>query len=97
MISDAARRAADVLNEAHHADMAGNWVAIRLSDGGSDGKIYEYRADAVRFQFHETQCMYLMVQPMMSSAEDMEHLLRRHREMYAAGYRMVDPQEASAR
>ena len=40
-----------------------SWVAIRLSDGGSDGVLYPDKATAVAFQIHETQCAYLRVLP----------------------------------
>jgi hypothetical protein len=38
-----------------------SWVAIRLSDGGSDGVLYPSKELAVSFQLHETQCAYLRV------------------------------------
>lgn len=40
-----------------------SWVAIRLSDGGSDGVLYPLKELAVKFQLHETQCAYLRVLP----------------------------------
>jgi hypothetical protein len=40
-----------------------SWVAIRLSDGGSDGVLYPLKEIAVEFQLHETQCAYLRVLP----------------------------------
>jgi hypothetical protein len=40
-----------------------SWVAIRLSDGGSDGTLYPNKETAVAFQLHETQCAYLRVLP----------------------------------
>lgn len=40
-----------------------SWVAVRLSDGGSDGVLYPDKATAVAFQIHETQCAYLRVLP----------------------------------
>jgi hypothetical protein len=40
-----------------------SWVAIRLSDGGSDGVLYPAKAVAVEFQIHPTQCAYLRVLP----------------------------------
>jgi hypothetical protein len=40
-----------------------SWVAIRLSDGGSDGVLYPAKELAVAFQVHETQCAYIRVLP----------------------------------
>jgi hypothetical protein len=40
-----------------------SWVAIRLSDGGSDGVLYPTKKTAVIYQLHETQCAYLRVLP----------------------------------
>lgn len=40
-----------------------SWVAIRLSDGGSDGVLYPLKEIAVEFQLHETQCAYLRILP----------------------------------
>jgi len=39
------------------------WVAIRLSDGGSDGTLYPAKEIAVVFQIHPRQCAYLKVLP----------------------------------
>jgi hypothetical protein len=36
-----------------------SWVAIRLSDGGSDGALYSSKPVAVEFQLHPQQCAYL--------------------------------------
>lgn len=96
-ISDEARRAADMMNDALAAGMAGHWLAIRLSDGGTDGKVYEWRKDAVKFQMHEKQCMYLQVPPMLTPPADMQRLLENHRQMYAENVFMLDPQAEDAR
>lgn len=61
---DVARRAADQVNVhvlAHGRDAHGKYVAIRLSDGGSDGTLYDTRYDAVRHQLHSTLCAYARV------------------------------------
>ncbi len=59
--SDPARRCSDIVNTHIATGDAGKWVAIRLSDGGSDGIAYESRALAVRHQLHETLCAYVKV------------------------------------
>lgn len=64
---DRTRRAWDVLNTHRAAvplaELGGWWVAIRLSDGTSDGNLYRSKPEAVRFQLHETQCAYLCIPP----------------------------------
>lgn len=63
---DKGRRCSDLirqhlLNDPETARQS--WVAIRLSDGGSDGVLYPTKQTAVVFQIHETQCAYLRVLP----------------------------------
>jgi hypothetical protein len=64
---DRTRHAWDVL-QLHRAavpidEIGGWWVAIRMSDGKSDGNLYRSKPEAVRFQLHENQCAYLCVPP----------------------------------
>lgn len=62
--SDAARRASDIIVMHFLADPVGNRnrvCAIRLSDGGSDGVVYDNLAQAVRYQLHYKQCMYVRI------------------------------------
>jgi hypothetical protein len=97
MASDSARRAADAINlhiHAHGHDAFGKWVAIRLSDGSSDGTLYDRRADAVRHQFHESQCAYFRVPPFgeLISPAEAEAFLTYARSVYDAGYRVPDPE-----
>ena len=92
--SDAARHCADAVNlhvavDAHHA--IGKWVAVRLSDGKSDGVLYDDKATAVRFQLHETMCAYICIPPGGMTVEDAESYLRSMRQLYDAGYRLADP------
>jgi hypothetical protein len=70
----------------------GKWVAIRLSDGGSDNVLYDTRADAIAHQFHEQLCAYIMVPPSGMPPADAEEFLKFNRELYGAGFRMVDPE-----
>lgn len=91
--SDAARRASDIVNNHLVADRsnAGKWVALRLSDGGSDGVLYDERADAIRHQLHETQCCYAQIPPSGMPVAEAESFLNYNRRLYAAGFRMPDP------
>lgn len=94
--SDEARRAADQVNvhvAALGREACGKWVAIRLSDGGSDGTLYDTRPDAIRHQFHEQQCAYFCIPgvPTFLTAREAEAFLTYCRSLYDAGYRIPDP------
>lgn len=93
--SDAARRASDIINT-HIAALGwhsrGKWVAIRLSDGGSDDVVYDSRADAVRHQLHETQCCYVQLPPTGTTPMEMESFLAFNRKLYDNGMRLQDPE-----
>lgn len=92
--SDAARRASDIINIHLLADPAGNagrWVAIRLSDGGSDDVLYDCKCDAMNRQLHETQCVYVQIQPEGLSARNAAILLNMMRDMYDKNMKMPDP------
>jgi hypothetical protein len=87
---DTARRAADQLNVhllAHGSEAHGKFVAIRLSDGGSDGVLYETRYDAVRHQLHASQCVYARVTVGGASPKAMWVLMVYMRQIYDAGGR----------
>jgi hypothetical protein len=88
--TDRARHAVDAVN-VHFAALgiacAQKWVAIRLSDGKSDGVLYERRDEAIRHQFHENFCAYLCIPLTGVNAEDMEKFLVYCERLYAAGMR----------
>lgn len=92
--SDAARRCADNVTLASIAKCFGRWLAIRLSDGGYDGVIYDHRADAVRHQLHEKQCAYVKIPPGGMTPREAEAFLGYHRALYDAGFRLPDPEFA---
>lgn len=96
--SDAAKRCADTITM--HAIVMRDqkyftqrWVAIRLSDGGSDGALYDTRVDAVRHQLHENLCCYVMVPPDGMTAQEAEVFMIYNRALYDNGARMPDPQQ----
>lgn len=94
LYSDEARRAADAVNLPLIYDPEGNrfrWVAIRLSDGGTDGTVYDCKCDATRHQLHETQCMYVQILPDGISVKECAALLRVYRGLYDSGHKMPDP------
>lgn len=91
---DRTRRAWDVIQNhliANGDGCAGQWVAIRLSDGGSDGSLYPSKRDATRFQLHEKQCAYICIHPFADmSIKDVHRYLEINEEVYNAGGRLSD-------
>lgn len=94
MVSSEAKRASEAYNQAlanNGLDCVGQWIAIRLSDGGSDGNLYPSKADAVRFQLHETQCCYLQILPEGLSERAAQSVIHVNRQLYDAGMNLADP------
>ncbi|TDC20614.1 hypothetical protein E1265_21325 [Streptomyces sp. 8K308] len=75
--------------DGHH----GRWIAVRLSDGGTDSRHYGRRRDAVRFQLHPTQCAYVRVPRDDMSPRAAAAFLATHRRLYAAGLVLADPDD----
>lgn len=97
-LRDAGRRAADIINAKYAvydwSDLQNQYMAIRISDGGSDGVLYETFRDAVRHQINEQQCYYVCFRnlgPAGAVAREMSILLDFARKAYAAGIKFVDP------
>ena len=94
---DAGKRASDHVNFAlllHGYDaLKDKCMAIRMGDGGSDGVIYDNRADAVRHQLHEQQCYYVYFRNLPGGANprEMAIVLEFQRRAYKAGMRLIDP------
>lgn len=89
-----AQRASDIVNghlAEHGFDAVGKWVALRLSDGGSDGNLYDSKAEAIRFQLHEKQCVYTQLLPEGMSVRAAQSFLNTHRQFYGAGMNLADP------
>jgi hypothetical protein len=95
LYGDDARRAAEQVNLHLLADReraVHSWVAIRLSDGGSDGVLYDEREDAIKHQLHEQQCMYIKIPPDgIFTPKIAARFLTIHRQLYDAGMRLIDP------
>lgn len=92
--SDAARHTSDAVNlhfSALGADAIGKWVAVRLSDGKSDGTLYDSKRDAVRHQSDEKLCAYVCVSPAAMNVCRAESFLKVSRMTYDAGFRLADP------
>lgn len=92
--SDAAKRASDQVNlhlAAQGLEAFRKWVALRLSDGGSDGVLYDSKIMAVRHQADEQLCAYVCVPPTRMSVCSAEAFLSFTRRAYNAGFRLTDP------
>jgi hypothetical protein len=70
----------------------GHWVAVRLSDGGSDGVVYDHRREAVAHQLHESLCAYVQIHPGGMTVAEAESVLKFYRYAYDAGFRVTDPE-----
>ncbi len=91
MYSDEARRCSDAVNLALETSGFGKWLAIRLSDGGTDGEYYDSMSEAIKHQLHESQCAYLKVPPDGMGLHEAELWLAAVRKIYDAGFRITDP------
>lgn len=101
-VVDAGKRAADALNlHLMFGDpfrLRTQWMAVNLSDGRSDGVLYDSRRDAVKHQYHEQQCCYVSfanLSPGAVNAKEMSVFIQFNRDAYKAGMRMVDPDHAN--
>lgn len=102
IIDDAAKRAYDTVRGlATFVDYdtrvrQSPYVAIRLSDGGSDGRLYDTKRDAIKHQIHENLCAYFSFRGApngFDSAKEAAVYLAFNRAAYDAGMRMVDPDD----
>jgi len=97
--SDAAKRASDNINAyvtfVPPEELRHKWIAIRLSDGGYDGVLYDSKRDAVRHQTDEFLCAYVCFRNLLagSKPKDMELFLKFNRDAYDAGFRLTDPDD----
>lgn len=87
----AAYRCVEQVNLHVAAGAQGRWVAIRLSDGGSDGVAYDRKRDAIRHQLHEMQCCYLVVPLIGMQLREAQVYLDLYRHLYEKGVRLSDP------
>jgi hypothetical protein len=94
-LTDAGKRASEIVTMHAIAGGAGKWVALRLSDGGSDNVLYDSRTDAIRHQFYEEYCAYVMVAPGGMSSREGTEWLAFNRSLYDAGWHLADPDHAN--
>lgn len=86
--SDAARRISDAVTLHLLADGDGNfgkWLAFRLTDGTSDGVVYDTPVDAADHQLHYKQCAYIQIHRGGLSAKGAQVMLTYYRTVYDAG------------
>jgi len=99
VVSDAAKRMRDqyALHQIGTGfEAVGKWFAVRLSDGSSDGVLYESKQAAVRYQRHDED-FYAFVQiiPHTMTYQEAETYLATMRKMYDAGIRLADRDDSS--
>lgn len=86
--TDAAKRMSDEITLHALADPAGNRgriIAVRLSDGGSDGVLYPDVQTAAENQLHYRQCAYVPLSAGGMNAREADVVLAYHRRAYDAG------------
>jgi hypothetical protein len=88
---DAGQHCADAVNLALSLGGKGKWIAIRLSDGKSDGNIYDYKQQAINHQLHEFQCAYVKIPPGGMQVDEAVRYLNVNRKLYDKGMRIADP------
>lgn len=100
-VSDAAKRCADIVNGyisfVPWDELKHKFIAIRLSDGGSDGTLYDSKRDAVRHQSDEKLCAYIAFRNLAGGMNpiEAERYLKWNRDAYDAGMRLPDPDHQS--
>ena len=100
--TDSAKRARDIIGSyvafIPFEQRVRSWVAIRLSDGGSDGTLYDSKRDAVRHQADEFTCAYFSYRGApngFSTSKEAAVWLEFHRQAYDHGFRLPDPDAAN--
>lgn len=100
--TDEAKRCRDIIASyvafVDYSERIRSWVAIRLSDGGSDGALYDSKREAVRHQPDEFLCAYFSYRGApngFSSVKEAAVWLEFHRQAYDSGFRLPDPDAAS--
>lgn len=92
MYGDAAVRMSDTIRIAIANGHVGEWMAFRLSDGGSDDVIYESKEAATKHQLHEFQCAYVRIPADNYGPRAAWTFLNLCRVLYDKGLRITDPQ-----
>lgn len=95
---DYAKRAYDIMNLhllGKGENAWGKWVALRLSDGGSNNILYPTKQAAENHQLHPSLCLYLVIPPTGFTLPELRRLLDITRGFVDKGHR--SPQTADYR
>lgn len=93
--SDAARRISDAMRQAIVDGHRNRWMAFALEDGRGDGRIYDTRADAVRFHTNlYAKYLYLVVPWDDVTPRSAEVQLKVFRQLQDIGQHPDDPEVA---
>jgi len=95
--SDAAQRLSDqyrLHRSALGVGSYGQWFAVRLTDGTSDGTLYPDKQSCMRHQHgQEVYFAFICIAPTDMSVCDADAFIRTARTMYDAGIRIADPDD----
>lgn len=94
-LRDAARRLSDAVTlhiTAIGDDAHGKWVAARLTDGSTDGTLYDTRIDAIQHQTNPEYLCYVFIPPGGMGVHEAEVFLKFNRALFDAGMRMPHPE-----
>ncbi len=100
-IPDYAKRMSDIVNGylafIKPWEIRTKWIAFRLSDGGSDGTLYDTKRDAIRHQSDEFLCAYFCYLNCMGGVTPREAMkfMDYTRAAYNAGMRLPDPDDVN--
>jgi hypothetical protein len=96
-VTDAAKRMADTINGlltfSNPFEIRNKWMAFALSDGRSDGVLYDTRAECIDHQLDERFYTYICMKNLMMGAKalDCQLYLEFSRQAYDAGMRLHEP------
>src|SRR6266498_2194640 len=96
-ITDDAKRIVDMYALHQVAGMIGKWMAVRYSEGSSDGIAYDSWKDARAHQptFYQDLVFPIQIQHDSLSLDGAQRILNYWRKCFAAGFRAPDPDRKS--
>lgn len=97
--SDAAHRMSDAVAQAltDYGHVAwGKYMAFRMSDARGDGRVYDDRREAIRFQTGLDVMCYVRITPDGMTPRVAQTFLDGHRQVHAAGMQWPHPQDTTA-
>lgn len=97
-IGDPAKRMSDLINSLltfnNPWEIRNLWIAVNLGTGDFDSNLYATREEAIKHQRDERHCAYAVVGSFIGGAKplDCAIFLEFHRQAYAAGMRLHEPE-----